>query len=180
MSNYKRIYLENYSYYLTLVTQNRKPLLIDNIELLRDSFRRSKRRYDYVIDGIVILPDHIHMIITPKNPKEYSKIIAHIKRSFTYGLEIKEKDDARWNLTASSYRRNLSGVWQKRFYEHTIRDEKDYYNILDYIYNNPIKHGLVNNIEDWKYSSRRVFSLKTPSKPNNDNQSILIAYFDGL
>ena len=157
MSNYKRIYLENYSYYLTVVTQNRKPILIDNIELLRDSFRRSKRKYNYVINAIVILPDHIHMIITPKNPKEYSKIIAHIKRSFTYGLDKKEKDDARWNLTASSYRRNLSGVWQKRFYEHTIRDEKDYCNISNYIYDNPIKHGLVEEINDWKYSSRRVF-----------------------
>ena len=164
MSNYKRIYLENYSYYLTVITQHRRPLLIDNIELLRDSFRRSKKRYTYIIDAIVILPDHIHMIITPKNPKEYSKIIAHIKRSFTYGLEQKVKDEARWNLTASSYRRNLSGVWQKRFYEHTIRDEKDYLNILNYIYNNPIKHGLVENINDWKYSSSRVFSHENTDK----------------
>ena len=151
MSNYKRLYLQNYSYYLTVVTQGRIPILIDNIELLRDSFRRSKRKYDYVIDAIVILPDHIHMIITPKNPKEYSKIIAHIKRSFTYGLDIKIKEDSKFNLTASSYRRKLSGIWQKRFYEHTIRDEKDYNNILNYIQTNPIKHGLVNNINDWKY-----------------------------
>jgi len=155
MSNYKRIYLENYSYYITVVTQNRQPILIDNIELLRDSFRRSKKRYDYVINAIVILPDHIHMIITPKNPKDYSKIIALIKRSFTYGLDMKTKEESKFNLSASSYRRNLSGVWQKRFYEHTIRDEKDYSKILDYIYINPIKHGLVKNIEDWKYSSFR-------------------------
>ena len=153
MSNYKRIYLQNYSYYITVVTQNRKPILIDNIELLRDSFRRSKKKYDYGINAIVILPDHMHMIISPKNPNDYSKIIAHIKRSFTYGLDMKEKDEAKFNLTASSHRRNLSGVWQKRFYEHTIRDEKDYAKILDYIYTNPIKHGLVDNINDWKYSS---------------------------
>jgi len=136
-----------------VVTQNRKPILIDNIELLRDSFRRSKKKYDYGINAIVILPDHMHMIISPKNPNDYSKIIAHIKRSFTYGLDMKEKDEAKFNLTASSHRRNLSGVWQKRFYEHTIRDEKDYAKILDYIYTNPIKHGLVDNINDWKYSS---------------------------
>jgi len=153
MSNYKRIYLQNHSYYLTIVTQNRQPILIDNIELLRDSFRRSKKRYDYVINAIVILPDHIHMIITPQNPKDYSKIIALIKRSFTYGLDMKTKEESKFNLSASNYRRNLSGVWQKRFYEHTIRDEKDYATILNYIYTNPIKHGLVENIEDWKYSS---------------------------
>ena len=155
MSNYKRIYLQNHSYYLTVVTQNRRPILIDNIELLRDSFRRSKKRYDYAIDAIVILPDHIHMIITPQNPKDYSKIIALIKRSFTYGLDMETKEESRFNLSASSYRRNLSGVWQKRFYEHTIRDEKDYAKILDYIKTNPLKHELVNNIDDWKYSSFR-------------------------
>jgi putative transposase len=154
VSNYKRLYLQNYSYYLTVVTQNRMPILIDNIELLRDSFRRSKKRYDYNIDAIVILPDHLHMIITPKNSKEYSKIIAHIKRSFSYGLDMKIKEEAKSNLSASSYRRNLSGIWQKRFYEHTIRNEKDYAKILNYIYTNPIKHGLVENIDDWKYSSR--------------------------
>ncbi|CAA6820848.1 MAG: Unknown protein [uncultured Sulfurovum sp.] len=153
MSNYKRIYLENHSYYLTVVTQNRNPILIDNIELLRDSFRRSKKRYDYVINAIVILPDHMHMIVTPQNPKDYSKIIALIKRSFTYGLDVRIKEESKFNLTASSYRRTLSGVWQKRFYEHTIRDEQDYEKIVNYIYTNPIKHGLVDNIEDWKYSS---------------------------
>ena len=104
MSNYKRLYLQNYSYYLTVVTQNRQPILIDNIELLRDSFRRSKRRYDYEINAIVILPDHIHMILTPKNPKDYSKIIAHIKRSFTYGLDRQTKESSKFNLSASSYR----------------------------------------------------------------------------
>ena len=155
MTNYKRIYVQNYSYYLTVVTQNRRPILIDNIELLRDSFRRSKKRYDYVLNAIVILPDHMHMIITPQNPKDYSKIIAHIKRSFTYGLDMEIKEESRFNLSASSYRRNLSGVWQKRFYEHTIRDEKDYAEILNYIYTNPIKHGLVENVNDWKYSSFR-------------------------
>ena len=64
-------------------------------------------------------------------------------------------DEARFNLSDSSYRRNLSGVWQKRFHEHPIRDEKDYVKILDYIYTNPIKHGLVENIEDGRYSSFR-------------------------
>jgi len=159
MSNYKRFYLKNHSYYLTIVTQNRQPILIDNIELLRDSFRRSKRKYDYKIDAIVILPDHIHTIITPKNLKDYSKIIAHIKRSFTYGLDRETKDKSKFNLTESSYNRNLSGVWQKRFYEHTIRDEKDYNTIVNYIYTNPIKHGLVINKYWHKYNTKNESSI---------------------
>ena len=153
MSNYKRIYLEGYSYYLTIVTQNRQPILIENIELLRESFRRSKKRYDYNIDAIVILPDHIHMIITPKIPNEYSKIITYIKRDFLYQLSSNLKEEAKTNLTASTYNRQHSGIWQRRFYEHTIRDEKDFLKIFEYMKINPIKHGLVEKINDWEYSS---------------------------
>ena len=93
--NYKRIYLDGYSYYLTLVTHRREPLLVENIELLRDSFRRSKQKYPYHIDGILVFPDHLHMIITPKRAKDYSKIIRHIKRSFVYGLDEEIKAEAK-------------------------------------------------------------------------------------
>ena len=74
MAKYKRLFLDGYSYYFTIVTHRRNPLLIDNIELLRESFRESKQYYVYKIDTIVVLPDHIHMIITPKKVREYPKI----------------------------------------------------------------------------------------------------------
>ena len=153
MSNYKRIYLDGYSYFITMVTQGRSPILIDNISLLRDSFKRSKQRYDYHIDAIVILPDHIHMILTPKNPHEYSKIITHIKRSFVYGLDASLKEKAKLHLSTSSYKRKLSGIWQKRFYEHTIRDEKDWLEKMNYTQNNAVKHAYVDTWENWEYSS---------------------------
>jgi len=82
--NYRRIFADGYSYYITMVTHQRKPILIENIEALRNAFRYSKKRYDYTIDAIVVLPDHLHMVITPKNAKEYPKIITNIKRSFVY------------------------------------------------------------------------------------------------
>ena len=153
MSNYKRIYLANYSYYLTVVTHERQPLLIKYIDLLRDSFRRSKKSYEYSIDAIVILPDHFHMVITPAKPEEYSKIITAIKRNFVYGLDQKSKIQAKQRLTASTQKRQHSGIWQRRFYEHTIRDEKDLHAILVYMQNNPIKHGLTQSPNEWKYSS---------------------------
>ena len=78
----KRLFLDGHSYYLTIVTHRRKPILIDNIEALRESFRESKRYYRYTIDAIVILPDHLHMIIIPKQVKEYPKIIRAIKYNF--------------------------------------------------------------------------------------------------
>ena len=153
MANYKRVYLDGYSYFITMVTQGRNPILIDNIALLRDSFRRSKQRYDYQIDTVVILPDHLHMIITPDNPEEYSKIIAHIKRSFVYGLDASLKSKAKLHLSTSGCKRKLSGIWQKRFYEHTIRDEKDWLEKVHYIQHNAVKHAYVDTWEDWKYSS---------------------------
>ncbi|HIE35191.1 MAG TPA: hypothetical protein EYP79_03210 [Campylobacterales bacterium] len=78
--NYRRIYADGYSYFLTMVTHGREPLLVENIDLLRYAFALSKKKYDYRIDAIVVLPDHLHMIITPKISIEYSKIISHIKR----------------------------------------------------------------------------------------------------
>jgi len=150
---YRRIYLDSYSYYLTLVTQGRKPLLIENIEVLRTAFRLSKKKYTYEIEAIVILPDHLHMIIRPKISTEYSKIIRHIKRSFVYGLDQETKDQAKAEISHAKYHRGHAGIWQERFYEHTIRDEKDWLEKMEYIKYNPIKHEYVENLEDWKYSS---------------------------
>ena len=110
MSNYKRVYLAGHSYFITMVTQGRMPILVDNIALLRDSFKRSMQRYNYHIDAIVVLPDHLHMIIMPKNPKEYSKIIAHIKRNFVYGLDASLKTKAKLHLSTSGYKRKLSAI----------------------------------------------------------------------
>ena len=151
--NYRRIFLDGYSYYLTLVTQGRKPLLIEHIELLRDAFKRSKERYDYRIDAIVILPDHIHMIITPRSATDYPKIIRHIKRSFVYGLDSTIKEESKNELSHKKYERGHAGIWQERYYEHTIRDEKDFLEILEYMKYNPLKHGLTENIDTWEYSS---------------------------
>ena len=151
--NYKRVYLDGYSYYLTLVTQGRKPLLVDNIGLLRDAFKRSKQKYRYHIDAIVILPDHLHMILTPQNPKDYSKIIHHIKRSFVYGLDQETKQQAKYAISDAKYKRGHAGIWQERFYEHTLRDEKDWLEKMDYIKHNPMKHQWVNNLNEWPYTS---------------------------
>ena len=111
---YRRIYLDSYSYYLTLVTQDRKPLLIDNIDVLRHAFKLSKKKYVYDIEAIVILPDHLHMIIRPKISTEYSKIVRHIKRSFVYGLSQELKDQAKAEISHAKYK----GIWQEQFYKH--------------------------------------------------------------
>ena len=148
MANYKRLFLTGHSYYITIVTHRREAILIQNIALLRESFQESKHYYRYNIDAIVILPDHIHMIITPENVNEYPKIIHAIKYNFSKRYCSNE------NIIQSSsrYKRQMKPIWQKRYYEHTIRDEKDYVRCLEYIQNNPVKHHYVNNEKEWKYT----------------------------
>ncbi len=150
---YRRIFADGYSYYLTMVTHRRKPLLIEHIDILRDAFRHSKKRYIYKIDAIVILPDHIHMILTPDISTDYPKIISSIKRYFVHHLDEEIKAKAKTELSASQYDRNSSGIWQERYYEHTIRNEKDFIEKIKYMQSNPVKHNLVDTMDQWKYSS---------------------------
>ena len=151
MANYRRLHIDKYSYFLTIVTYQRNPILIDNIELLRDSFRYSKSKYQYTINAIVILPEHLHIIITPNIAQEYSLIIKDTKSYFSKHCE--EKYYSHLYQSVSRIKQGYKPIWQKRFYEHTIRDERDYKIRLDYIHFNPIKHKLVDRVKDWKYSS---------------------------
>jgi putative transposase len=151
MSSYKRLFLQGHSYYLTIVTHERNPILIQNIDLLRQSFRHSKSKYDYSIEAIVVMPDHFHLILTPKNVSDYPQIIRTIKQYFSKHCDAKYYEHI--EQSKSREKEGYSPIWQKKYYEHTIRDEKDFYEKLNYIYNNPIKHGYVEEVGDWKYSS---------------------------
>jgi len=150
MPNYRRVFADGYSYYLTIVTHRRKPILIDNIALLRQSFAQSKKRFDYRIDAIVVLPEHIHMVITPENTTDYPQIIGAIKAYFSRHYT---GEDGTFEQSNSRHKKRYRAIWQKRYYEHTIRDEKDWHETMQYIKHNPIKHGLVARVEDWEYSS---------------------------
>jgi len=151
MPNYRRVFEEGYSYFFTVVTYQRNPILIKNIELLRESFRYSKTKFDYTIDAIVVLPEHFHIILTPIYPLEYPKIIQAIKYYFS-----KHCDSFYYQHLKQSYSRNnerYKPIWQKRYYEHAIRDEKDFNLHLGYIHYNPVKHQLVTKAKEWEFSS---------------------------
>lgn len=154
MPNYKRYYLDNHYVFITVVTYNRKNILIDNIDLLRECFKSTLKVFNFEIYGIVILPDHFHMIIKPEDINEFSKIIGSIKKRFSFVINEKFVDK---NISQSMIKRSEKGVWQRRFYEHIIRDENDLSKHLDYIHYNPVKHGYVQNVEDWEYSSFKKF-----------------------
>lgn len=150
MPNYKRYYLENHYVFITVVTYNRIPILIDNIDLLRESFRRTLATYNYEIHAIVVMPDHFHVIIKPERIKDFSKIIGSIKKHFTYNFNGASK---RRTLPESRLKRCENVVWQRRFYDHIIRDKDDMNKHLNYIHYNPVKHGYVNSTINWDYSS---------------------------
>ena len=151
MANYKRVFEDGYSYYLTIVTHQRNPILVENITLLREGFRVSKIQYSYVINEIVILPDHLHMIITPAYANDYPHIVRTIKQYFSKYCDPKYY--AHLEQSKSRMKEGYRPVWQKKYYEHTIRDEKDFQEKVKYMYDNPVKHGWVEKEEDWEYSS---------------------------
>jgi putative transposase len=100
-----------------------------------------------VIDAIVVLPDHLHiMMALPDGDPDFSTRLSLIKRRFTDGL-------AAANVPAPRLANGERALWQRRFWEHTIRDEQDFARHVDYIHFNPVKHDLVTRVRDWPHSS---------------------------
>jgi len=105
------------------------------------------------IDAWVLLPDHLHCIWTlPDEHVDYSKIWGSIKSRFSKKMKgVIHYDPA--ELSGSRLERRESGIWQRRFWEHLIRDQRDYNAHMDYIHFKPMKHGHVSSPKDWEYSS---------------------------
>ncbi len=154
MPNYKRYYLENHNVFITVVTYNRNPILIENIEILRACFKETMQKFHFDIIAVVVLPDHFHIILNPENIDDFPKIIGTIKRNFTRKIDEKYVDES---ISDSRKIRKEKGIWQRRFYDHIIRDEDDLEKHLDYIHYNPVKHDYSNSPIDWEYSSFRKY-----------------------
>ncbi len=153
MSNYKRLFLNDYKYvFITVVTYNRMPILIDNIDLLKQSIKHAHLKYSFNIVAISVMPDHLHLIIKLDNINDYPKIMYSIKYYFSRHIRIQDLQ-----LSESKLKKGKKGVWQRRYWEHTIRDENDLYKHLDYIHFNPVKHKLVSSLMDYKYSTFEKF-----------------------
>ena len=151
MSNYTRVFAQRHPYFITITTETRRPILIDNITILRQAFANSKQYFDYKIDAICILPDHLHMIIYPNNEEDYPNIIKSIKTYFSKNI------NHTFNIRQSQSKKKELGIWQRRYYEHTIRNEKELEKYRDYIHYNPVKHHLTSSTKEWEYSSFNKF-----------------------
>jgi putative transposase len=153
MPDYRRWRVPGGSYFFTVNLLNRRSsLLVDHIEALREAFRLVRRSHPFHIDAVVVLPEHLHAIWTlPPGDANYSVRWALIKAAFSRSLPATEA------VSASRRKRGERGVWQRRFWEHTLRDEDDYALHVDYIHYNPVKHGYAARPIDWPYSSLHDF-----------------------
>jgi len=149
MTNYRRNFVAGGSYFFTVnLAERRLRLLTDNIALLRAAFRSARVRHPFAIDAIVVLPDHLHAIWTlPEGDSDFAVRWNLIKGSFTRFLPRAER------VSASRLRKRERGIWQRRYWEHTLRDDDDFARHVDYIHFNPVKHGYVAEASAWPFSS---------------------------
>ncbi len=126
----------------------------DNIALLREAFRYVMEDYPFKIDAVVILPDHIHCILTlPYEDSNYSTRWRLVKTYFSRKCDFYQSSI----LSHSREKKKEKAIWQRRFWEHLIRDEKDFNAHCNYIHYNPVRHGYVNSPGDWQHSSFSQF-----------------------
>lgn len=126
----------------------RAKTLTENIDLLRNAFAQMRHKHPFHCDAIVILPDHLHAVWTlPTGDCEYSERWQLFKAGFSRHLP------SAYQRSHSKQKKREKGIWQRRFWEHHIRDDDDYRFHLQYCRDNPVRHGLVEMAQDWPYSS---------------------------
>jgi putative transposase len=148
MVRYRRNLVPGGTFFFTVtIADRRSSLLVENIAALRHAFRTARNERPFAVDAIVILPEHLHAVMTlPADDTHYSARWRRIKSLFTHHVASHE------GPIAPDHRGEYM-LWQRRFWEHTIRNEEDFSAHVDYIHYNPIKHGLVSRVRDWPYSS---------------------------
>ena len=149
MPDYRRNRIPGATYFFTVnLLDRRSRLLVAQIDALREAVRHTRAKSPFQIDAWVVLPDRMHCLWTlPENDADFSGRWRAIKTRFAKSVPATE------HRSKVNVRRGERGIWQRRFWEHTIRDDRDYAVHLDYIHFNPVKHGLVQCVVDWPFSS---------------------------
>lgn len=153
MTNYRRAKILGAAYFFTVnLAERQRTILVDHIDLLKRSLLDEKKAHPFRINALVILPDHLHAVLTlPDGDADYSGRWRRVKAAFSAALPPTER------RSASRRSKGERGVWQRRFWEHLIRDEEDYARHVDYIHFNPVKHDHVMRVRDWPYSTFHRF-----------------------
>lgn len=167
MPDYRRANVQGGTYFFTVVTYRRQPILTDEaVRLaLREGIQKTRERFPFEIRAWVLLPDHLHCIWKlPEGDADFAARWGMIKR------HASQKCGNRFNgeewLSESGRKRGELGLWQRRFWEHQIRDEADFARHADYIHWNPVRHGWVKRVADWEYSTFRRYVAKGVYSPD--------------
>ena len=152
MTNIRRYFEKGQTCFLTHVTYNRAPILVEHFDLLRSALEKVQASQGLRIDAWVVLPDHMHMLVK-HNRQNISDFVRNFKLSFSLSYQ---------------HRQQLTGgrLWQYRFWDHVIRDQEDLNRHIDYIHYNPVKHGLCDSPFEWRFSSASQFLKQGYYAPN--------------
>ena len=153
MPNYRRFRAPGASYFFTVNLEDRRDtLLVDRIDDLRAAVRHAMANRAFEIVAMVVLPDHLHMLMAlPAGEADDASRWSAIKSMFS--RRVPKTRDIRHSLA----RKRERGIWQRRFYEHCMRDQEDLWSHINYIHYNPVKHGYVKRPMDWSFSSIHRF-----------------------
>jgi putative transposase len=151
MPNYRRAFVPGGCYFFTVTLLDRgSRLLVDRIDALNEAIRKTQRRFPFEIDAMVVLPDHLHAVWSlPDGDQDFSVRWRWIKSRFSRSMP----DDVPLNPVQQA--RGERGIWQRRFWEHLIRDERDFRHHVQYCWFNPVKHGYVADAAQWPHSTFR-------------------------
>jgi putative transposase len=146
---YRRAHTQGGAYFFTVALADRaSTLLTDRIDLLRHVTRQVRRHHPFEIVAMVVMPDHLHAIWQlPEGDAAYPQRWSLIKAGFSRGIPKQEI------IQDSRLAKRERGIWQRRYWEHQIRDDRDLQTHVDYIHHNPVKHEYARRAADWPYSS---------------------------
>jgi putative transposase len=149
MTAYRRNFIPGGCFFFTVnLADRRLRLLTEYVDALRSAFRETRQRHPFTTDAVVVLPNHLHAVWTlPKGDRDFATRWRLIKSRFSRNFAIDEP------ISASRAAKSERGIWQRRYWEHTIRNEEDLARHVDYVHINPVKHGLVKRVRDWPHSS---------------------------
>jgi putative transposase len=149
MSDYRRSLVPGGCFFFSVALADRQSsLLVDEIARLRHAYAITRTTLPFTTLAICVLPEHLHAIwALPAHDSDYAQRWALLKSSFSRGLPLAAR------LSLSQRHKREKGLWQRRYWEHRIRDAEDLQRHLDYLHYNPVKHGLVEQVKDWPYSS---------------------------
>jgi putative transposase len=153
MTRYRRAKIKAGTFFFTVTLANRSSdLLVQEIHRLRSAYVSAQRRFPFKTIAICVLPDHLHAVWSlPPDDADFPLRWNLIKSGFSRGLP------ASANRTESKIAKREKGIWQRRYWEHAIRDDADLARHVDYIHFNPVKHGYVAKVCDWPHSSFHRF-----------------------